>query len=124
MLDSKRGLIARDGWLLGGGVEPKTFQQIGTDVLTVVEREQIVTILKEHKLGLENILDPETAKRVGRILGVDAIVTGSVTLDLKSSRSGGKERKTFKRAVTASVTMRVIAVEKEKLEKLLSTTPR
>ncbi|OGF48759.1 MAG: hypothetical protein A2231_13280 [Candidatus Firestonebacteria bacterium RIFOXYA2_FULL_40_8] len=44
----------------------------------VVERNKINSILSEQQLATMNKLDEETVKKVGKILGVDAILTGSV----------------------------------------------
>ncbi|MEK6590736.1 MAG: FlgO family outer membrane protein [Nitrospinota bacterium] len=45
----------------------------------VVDRTHLKAILKEHKLADTGIIDPATAKKVGQIAGVDALVTGSIT---------------------------------------------
>ena len=45
----------------------------------VVERTRLKTILEEHKLAQTGLIDPETAKKLGQIAGVDAIITGTVT---------------------------------------------
>lgn len=51
--------------------------------LEIVERSLLDKVLKELKLGQSGAIDPDTAKQVGRLTGVDAIVTGTVT-DLQS----------------------------------------
>ena len=51
--------------------------------LEIVERGLLDKVLGELKLGASGVIDPETAKQVGRLAGVDAIVTGTVT-DLQS----------------------------------------
>ena len=45
----------------------------------VIERSRLSTILAEYKLASTGIIDPNTAKKLGQIAGVDAIVTGIVT---------------------------------------------
>jgi curli biogenesis system outer membrane secretion channel CsgG len=56
----------------------------------VVERSQLDAILREQNLGASGRVDASTAAQIGRILGVDAIVIGSVTqFDLQQRRSGG-----------------------------------
>lgn len=45
----------------------------------VVERQLLDKLLGEQKIEQTGAIDPATAKKVGRILGVDAIVTGSIT---------------------------------------------
>jgi TolB-like protein len=45
----------------------------------VVDRTHLKTILKEHKLAITGIIDPTTAKKLGQVAGVDALVTGTIT---------------------------------------------
>jgi TolB-like protein len=53
--------------------------------IQVVERTLLEKILEEQKLGTSGVLNQEEAKEVGRILGVDALVTGTYT-PLKADR--------------------------------------
>ncbi|NQT65292.1 MAG: hypothetical protein HQ554_03835 [FCB group bacterium] len=50
----------------------------------VVERNLLQKVLEEQQLGMTGYIDQETAISLGRILGVDAIITGSIT-DLGSN---------------------------------------
>jgi len=50
-----------------------------TNKFEVIERNLLNKIMEEHKLSFTGLIDPETAKELGRILGVDAIATGTVT---------------------------------------------
>ena len=45
----------------------------------VVERNQLKGVMRELRLGLAGIIDSSSAKEVGRILGADAIIGGSIT---------------------------------------------
>ncbi len=45
----------------------------------VIDRVHLKSILAEHKLALTGVIDPRTARELGKIAGVDAIVTGSIT---------------------------------------------
>ncbi|HEX9670731.1 MAG TPA: CsgG/HfaB family protein [Thermoanaerobaculia bacterium] len=45
----------------------------------VVEREQLAALMQEKNLTLSGDLDPATAVRVGKLLGVNYLLTGSVT---------------------------------------------
>jgi TolB-like protein len=45
----------------------------------VIDRTNLKTLLQEHKLASTGIIDPQTARRVGEIAGVQALVTGTVT---------------------------------------------
>ncbi len=53
----------------------------------VMERAQLNKILEEQKLGMSGILDAATAARIGKGIGVDAIVMGSVVLTQNGSVS-------------------------------------
>jgi curli biogenesis system outer membrane secretion channel CsgG len=56
---------------------------IGAGEFDIVERAMLDRLLGEIKLGQTGVIDPETAKKVGKVASVDAIVTGSIT-DLQS----------------------------------------
>ncbi len=45
----------------------------------VVDRTHLKTILKEHKLSSKGLIDPTTARKLGKIAGVEALVTGTLT---------------------------------------------
>jgi TolB-like protein len=46
---------------------------------TVVDRANLKKIMQENKLTVSGLVDPENAKKLGQIAGVDAIVTGTIT---------------------------------------------
>lgn len=50
-----------------------------TSRFQVVERRQLDKILTELKLNASDLIDPQNAQRLGRVYGVDAIATGSVS---------------------------------------------
>ena len=50
----------------------------------VIERQLLNKVMEEHKLTLTGLIDETSAKELGKILGVDAIASGSIT-DLGSS---------------------------------------
>lgn len=45
----------------------------------VVEREQLAALMDEKNLTLSGDVDPSTAVRIGKLLGVNYLLTGSVT---------------------------------------------
>lgn len=45
----------------------------------VISREQVQNLLKEQKLALEGIIDPNTAVQVGKTLGVNMVIDISIT---------------------------------------------
>jgi TolB-like protein len=46
---------------------------------TVIDRTHLKTLLKEHKLSAKGLIDPATAKKLGKIAGVEALITGTLT---------------------------------------------
>lgn len=46
---------------------------------TVVDRIHLKTLLKEHKLSSTGLIDQNTVRQLGKIAGVDVLVTGSLT---------------------------------------------
>ncbi len=44
----------------------------------VIERSQLAKVLAEQKLSESSLLDPETVVEIGKILGIQGIVTGSL----------------------------------------------
>ncbi|MCD6450888.1 MAG: hypothetical protein J7L64_00775 [Acidobacteria bacterium] len=61
---------------------------LDTGKFSVIEREKLETVLKEQNLGASGLVTPETAAKVGRLLGVQYILTGSIT-EFAISRTGG-----------------------------------
>lgn len=53
--------------------------------LEVVERPLLDSVLREQKLGLFGVMDPRTAQALGRVLGVDAILSGTA-VELRNGR--------------------------------------
>jgi len=51
---------------------------------TIVDRANLKRILDEHKLTVSGLVDPENAKKLGQISGVDALILGTVA-DLPNS---------------------------------------
>lgn len=67
-------------WEVGTGIS----DMIVTDLLDkncfrLVEREQIDKILREQDFGASGRVDPKTAAKIGKILGVQYIIIGKVT---------------------------------------------
>ncbi|MGX9726784.1 MAG: FlgO family outer membrane protein [Candidatus Electronema sp. VV] len=45
----------------------------------VIDRTRLMSIIKENKLAATGLIDPATASKLGKIAGVDALVTGTLT---------------------------------------------
>ncbi len=68
------------GWRLGRGASDMlTTELVKTGKFNVMERERIAAIIKEQNLGASGRIDPTTAARIGKIIGVEYIITGAIT---------------------------------------------
>lgn len=97
VLDFDFASTSRTGFYYGwyGGIGPaKGVSDLLTDKLvregtyTVVERSKVEEILKEQNFGASGRVEPSTAAQIGRILGVDAVVIGTIT-QFNIEESGG-----------------------------------
>ncbi len=83
---------------------------VKSGAFVVIEREQLAQVLKEQGLGMTGAISAQTAAKAGKLLGLQALVTGKVTdfaADEKSSGFGGyyqQHRKDFH----ARVSLRMI----------------
>lgn len=78
----------------------------------VVERDKLNRVLEEQKLGQTGTIDPNTAAKVGRILGLNAIVTGAVTeFGVKTEGTEYLLTQSKKQIAQATVDIRVVDVE-------------
>ena len=74
--------------------EGKTLQQGAfTDVFTLIERSRLAQVLQEQRLAQSGVVDEAQAAQVGKILGVDAIVVGTVSFTVTDQRS--REERTY-----------------------------
>jgi len=79
----------------GGGTgqgisELLTNRMVQNGSFSIIERSRVAEVLREQNLGASGRVDASTAAQIGRILGVDAVVVGSVTrFNLEERRSGG-----------------------------------
>lgn len=50
-----------------------------TKAFRLIERNRVGAVLDELKMSMSGLVDPETAKQVGKQLGVDALLFGNIT---------------------------------------------
>jgi curli biogenesis system outer membrane secretion channel CsgG len=78
---------------IGKGITDIMVDKLVNDgVFSVIERKQLDKILKEQNFSNSDRADPSSAAKIARILGVDAIIVGSITQfgrDDKSTAVGG-----------------------------------
>jgi curli biogenesis system outer membrane secretion channel CsgG len=78
----------------------------------VVERDKLDKIMEEQKLGMTGVIDATTAAKVGKVLGLNAIVTGSIS-QFGSGTEGSEYLITQSKnqVVKCSVDIRVVDAE-------------
>jgi TolB-like protein len=58
-------------------------QLVALHRFAVIEPSQVEKVLKEQALGMSGVVDVASATKVGKVLGVDAVLIGSITQDEK-----------------------------------------
>jgi curli biogenesis system outer membrane secretion channel CsgG len=84
---------ADNQWWYHGGAEAAqdvfVTELVKSKKFHVVEREQLEAMMKERALSLSGDVDPKTAVRAGKLLGINYILTGAVTEYGNTDVSGG-----------------------------------
>jgi len=78
----------------------------------VVERDKMNKIMEEQKLQTQGMIDPQTAVKVGQIMGLEAIVVGAVSqFGVKKEGSDYLLAQSKKQVADVTVDIRVIDVQ-------------
>lgn len=119
LLNQHRGIVSSEGQWYGlvKAKEGKTYVKgVTTDFYDVIERAQLEKIMKEQRLSLSGALDESSAAEVGKLLGLDVMIMGSVSYTNNDERSSTSTSSCLKRTVTAKGTIKIISVETAKIE--------
>lgn len=98
---------------LGGAASDILITEIAkSGKFIVVDRDKLDKLMAEQRLGTSGAIDPNTAARMGKLLGLNAIVTGAIS-DFGVETTGADyliaARK--KQVASATVDIRVVDVE-------------
>jgi curli biogenesis system outer membrane secretion channel CsgG len=66
-----------------------TTQLVKSGAFSVIERRQIEDILAEQSMGMSGAVDAATAARIGKVLGVQYVLMGSISQFSIEQKSGG-----------------------------------
>ncbi|OGR93357.1 MAG: hypothetical protein A2992_06120 [Elusimicrobia bacterium RIFCSPLOWO2_01_FULL_59_12] len=78
----------------------------------VVERDKLDKLMEEQKLGMSGAIDPGTAAKMGKILGLNAIVTGAISqFGQQTEGSEYLVTQSKNQVVKCAVDIRVVDVE-------------
>jgi curli biogenesis system outer membrane secretion channel CsgG len=80
-------------WDIGKGIADLVVTNLVKDgTYSVIERKKLDTILQEQNFSNSDRANPTSAAKIGKVLGINAIVVGSITqfgLEDKSTKVGG-----------------------------------
>ncbi len=122
LLEDDRGVREVGSGFLGlGKKEGKSFQNgARTNVFGVVERTRLQQVMSELRLGQSGVVNEAQAAQVGKLLGVDAIIAGNLSVscddrwvkeDREDKKKGKYQVDCNKRTANVSATIRIIKVE-------------
>ena len=103
----------------GDAVADEFIIQLMQRNLDVVERFQLQAVMKEFNLASSGMLDQTTAKEIGKLVGADVILAGTVLQYLPNRRdiiyvddgSGGKRQEIYLVDAEIGISARLIDVE-------------
>jgi TolB-like protein len=98
--------------------EELTTRLVKTKKFEVVERQLLDKILAEHKLNLTGLIETNSAKELGKLLGVSAIVCGTTTELEKTIKINARVIATETGSILTAATEEV--TKNEDLKKLLA----
>ncbi len=117
LLEKDRGIHSVTNGILEGLIgkksQGKTYQHgVETDFYTVLERSQINKIIQERMFSQSGLVDQNQAAKLGKLLGVDAVIIGTadVTADKKRLYDENEKEYYYKYEAAATLSMRIIDV--------------
>ncbi|MGB0805375.1 MAG: CsgG/HfaB family protein [Salibacteraceae bacterium] len=123
LLEEHRGVYARG---------ENYMERYKTNVYTVVERGELDKIMAEQSLGASGAVSDGDAAAVGKLLGLDVIISGGYTTDVKTTTKTNSRKNSKTGAVsysysatktaTVEVTMKIISVETGQILSLTTKT--
>ena len=85
---------------------------VKTGKFIVVERDKMSKLLDEQKLGVTGAIDANTAAQMGKVLGLNAIVTGAISnFGTRTTGSDYLVAQSKKQEATCTVDIRVVDAE-------------
>jgi hypothetical protein len=134
LLEKDRGIHSVTKGILGGliGKESpgKTYQHgFTTDFYTIAERSRINKVIEEQNFSHSGLVDGKQAAELGKILGVDAVISGTTKMTTEKKEYSykskkGKKEYYFKNEATATLSMRIVDVNSGEIigQKVATTT--
>lgn len=87
-------------------------EMVKTGKFIVIERDKMNKLLDEQKLGVSGAIDPNTVAKMGKILGLNAIITGAISnFGTRTTGSDYLIAQSKRQEATCTVDIRVVDVE-------------
>ena len=86
------------GWWFSNDLGPAARSHIDTqfaeneklsEMFSIIEREKLDMVMQEQGLATSGALDPQTAAKVGKVLGIKYILTGAIDKFVINTTKGG-----------------------------------
>lgn len=105
------------GWRIGHGASDiLTTELVKATDFDIFERDRLNSIMQEQNLGSSGRVNPATAAKIGKIAGVQYIITGAVTEYGQSSGGGGGGGfRLNKKGYYATVDIRIVDVNTSRI---------
>jgi len=113
LLEKHRGIHAVSKGIFRKDRPGKTYQNgFETDFYTIAERSRINKIIREQKFSHSGLVDEKQAAKLGKLLGVDAIIIGTADANADKTKCYDKSEKVYyyKYEAAATLSMRIIDV--------------
>lgn len=116
LLQEYKGIYDQTGGIFSKKQEGQTFiKGAKTNVFELIERTRLTEVLEEQQMSNSGLIDEDQAIELGKILGIDAMIIGTVSFHPKDEKSTKKYEKSTsyctKRIVNTEVRMKIISVK-------------
>ncbi len=125
LMQEDRGLTVVSTTFMGSPQRLKPFfTGAKTNIYDILERNRMDKIMEEQKLVASGVIDDNQAVQLGKVLGVQAMIFGQVSLtsqdkqttyDSKDSKGNITKMYRSERVVTVEASMRVVSTESGKI---------
>lgn len=90
-----------------------TSKLFASGIYTIIEKDQLLKTIAEQGLGGASFTDPNTTAKLGKILGVEAIITGSISYSTTDEKKIEEDQYKFNDGVFINYTKGKIVRESE-----------
>ncbi|MBN2041700.1 MAG: hypothetical protein JW864_16810 [Spirochaetes bacterium] len=83
-----------------------------TQCFRLIERKRLNALLREHKLKMSGLVDPEKSAEIGKLLGIDAVLVGNLAaVNYTSDKSKAGIAETVTEYIEIIINARIVSVQ-------------